>query len=102
MPAASPPVADPDVERLLAGLADLRAACDEDDWELAYTLMHQHDCALREVLATRPTQSLVAVLHAQHELIARMRAQQGGIARQLAALRRGSEAASRYREGAAP
>ena len=93
------PVLEDDVAGLLAGLAALRCACEMEQWELAYTLMHEHDCRLRAVLELRPTRALAAVLAAQQALMADMAARRDAAAGYLVALRRSASAAGIYHQG---
>ncbi|MFZ5757648.1 MAG: hypothetical protein ACOY3X_12130 [Pseudomonadota bacterium] len=86
------------VNDLLSGLSALRRACDDSDWERAYTLMHQHDCDLREAMTVCPVSALAPVLDGQRELLLVLVARRDDMAGDLTLLRGVTGIVNAYRD----
>ncbi|MBB5016488.1 hypothetical protein [Rehaibacterium terrae] len=87
---------------LLAELAELRRAVEDEDWPLAATLARRHDHALRAAVRDGVADELAALLAAQQALIADFARRREEAAERLRGLRRADGAARAYRDGGEP
>lgn len=87
----------PDAVTLLAGLAEIRRACDTEDWDLVAALSARHAAQAREALELGMVADMTVVLEAQQALVDEMAMRRDAAAIALTDMRQIGRASQAYR-----
>lgn len=89
----------PEVSTLLAELAEIRSACEAEDWDRVGELAELHVGQVRQALAEGRGLALAPVLEAQRHLMEDVAVRRDAAAERLRGLKQAGRAAQAYRQG---